>query len=63
MKHNIKQRTLWLASALVATTTLLACGDDRRIEAHTTTSTSTASACNGLGSDDFVSGSRHMPRC
>ena len=61
MKWNIKRCNFWLASALVATTMLLACTDDRRIEAHTTTST--IRACSGPGSDDFVPGSRHMPRC
>ena len=61
MKHNIKQRYLWLAPPVLATSALLACTDDRSIEAHTTTST--ALACSGLGSDEFVPGSRHMPRC
>ena len=51
MKHNIKQRYLWLAPPVLATSALLACTDDRSIEAHTTTST--ALACSGLGSGNW----------
>jgi hypothetical protein len=59
MKLTTKHGKLWLAPALLAATTLLACSDDRTIAAQTTTTPT----CGDLGSSDFVPGSRHMPRC